>query len=415
MLKQISKFIFLFIVAFCISQAGGWTSVFATEGARTYMGFSGITPTSAWPFEGGRGRDGTDNVTGAQGRYAWGVYNFASTQTDISYFGVQFNKYDSSNTNLGKSCVGLTTFNSDPGMDKFTLYKVDSLSTANLNKDLFDQSSTAFSAAIGTTIFPFGGPLYFANSTMDDGTCRYHAISNVSSGSYDPDSPTQPAFTIPSGNYLVVMSNGFSSTGVGFSGGSYHYSLNGDYTHGLTAKMIIPVSGTSFGASVNKKMVTADTNDAVVDNLNWYLGKSDTEIVPGGDPETFSCNPFVNDISTVFLNPAFSFLGCVKSAMTYVFAPSSESLDQFSTLNLSDREPFSYLYDIGNAYDELYSNSGSREYAVQATTTIGTFHFISASQINAIPYTSTIKTILGYLLWFFTGMFIYRIVLRVHE
>lgn len=423
MTKKIIKIISFFIVAFCISQAGGWTSVFAFEGARTYMGFSGITAETAFPYEGGRARDTTQNTVNKQGRYAWGVYNFTATQTDISYFGVQYNQFAVDDDEaFGKWCGDLTGVPQQAGYDSFILYKTDGMDLNALDSDMFDQSSAYFSAEVGVTIFPFGGPLYFANSVMNDGTCRYHAISQTNGGTaYDPEDPTQPPFTIPAGHYLVMMNNQPGTNGfIGSGGEDYYYTLNGDYTHGYTQRMLVGFTG---GVAVNYnsgtpdewRMLTADVNDGGPDNLNWYLGKTDTEIVPG-DTETVSCNPFINDISTVFLNPSFSFLGCVKSAFTWAFIPTEESMNQFSTLTLSNSEPFSYVYDIGNAYDELFSNTGSMEYAVSADTdALGTINFISASQISAIPYSSTIKTILGYLLWFFTGMFIYRILLRVHD
>ena len=73
------------------------------------------------------------------------------------------------------------------------------------------------------------------------------------------------------------------------------------------------------------------------------------------------------------------------------------------------------MYDVGNVFNELFANPGSMSYAVSASTPIGTINFISASAISAVPYASTIKTILGYMLYFFTAMTIYRLLLRVHN
>ena len=102
-----------------------------------------------------------------------------------------------------------------------------------------------------------------------------------------------------------------------------------------------------------------------------------------------------------------------KQLLSWAFLPSDASLHQFTTLTLEDSLPFSYVYDVGNLFDELFANGGSMEYAVSASTPLGEIDFISASQISAVPYASTIKTILGYMLYFFTAMTLYRIITRI--
>lgn len=105
----------------------------------------------------------------------------------------------------------------------------------------------------------------------------------------------------------------------------------------------------------------------------------------------------------------------LKNVFKWLFTVSPATLNQFSNLSLSTKTPFSYLYDVGTIFNELFANSGSMSYAVSASTPIGTINFISASAISAVPYASTIKTILGYMLYFFTAMTIYRLLLRVHN
>lgn len=106
----------------------------------------------------------------------------------------------------------------------------------------------------------------------------------------------------------------------------------------------------------------------------------------------------------------------LKNFASWMFTVPDSTLQSFSALTLENSLPFSYLYDVGNLYDELFANSGSMEYAVSANTgAFGEIDFISASQISAVPFASTIKTILGYLMYFFTAMTLYRMLLRSHS
>jgi hypothetical protein len=103
-------------------------------------------------------------------------------------------------------------------------------------------------------------------------------------------------------------------------------------------------------------------------------------------------------------------------AAEYLVRPDSDSVSQFKTLTLSHSAPFSYLYDVPVLFQELFANTGSMAYSVSVNTgALGTISFISASQISAVPYSATIKLLLGYLLYFFTGMTLYRMLLKTHD
>jgi len=112
----------------------------------------------------------------------------------------------------------------------------------------------------------------------------------------------------------------------------------------------------------------------------------------------------------------FDFACYIQNAFTWAFIPSDTSLMQFSSLTLENSIPFSYLYDIGTIFNELYANGGSSSYSVSADTgVLGTITFISPTLISNVPFASTIKTILGYILYFLTAMTLYRLLLRSHS
>lgn len=112
----------------------------------------------------------------------------------------------------------------------------------------------------------------------------------------------------------------------------------------------------------------------------------------------------------------------LKNAVVWLFYPTDDSTTQFSNLTLRNSFPFAYVYQVGDLRNELFNASSS-----SATTTVSvsipsmsgsgttTLTFLSASMINAVPYTSTIKTILGWLLWLMLIEYVYYRTIRVHD
>jgi len=113
----------------------------------------------------------------------------------------------------------------------------------------------------------------------------------------------------------------------------------------------------------------------------------------------------------------------LKDMISYFFRPSPTSIAQFQTLGetLKTKAPFSYAYDTNNLRQELFSASTTASTTIsvstkfipgQGTTTIT---FLSASMLNAVPYSGTVKTVLGWILWLFAIEYIYYRVLRSHD
>jgi len=102
-----------------------------------------------------------------------------------------------------------------------------------------------------------------------------------------------------------------------------------------------------------------------------------------------------------------SLTGCLKNAALWLFYPTPASTAQFKTIQLKDRAPFSYAYDIGTIRNELFTATPSATSTITASTTIGSITLLSAAQLSAVPYASTIKTVLGWLMWFFAAELIW--------
>lgn len=108
-------------------------------------------------------------------------------------------------------------------------------------------------------------------------------------------------------------------------------------------------------------------------------------------------------------------VGCyLENVISWTFGVSDSTLQSFNNLTLRNSLPFSYIYDLGNIYEELFSN-GESDLDITITTGIGDITLISATQISNIPMANTIRTILGYLIYFFTIMTIYYRVIKVHD
>jgi len=103
--------------------------------------------------------------------------------------------------------------------------------------------------------------------------------------------------------------------------------------------------------------------------------------------------------------------GCLTNSMLYLFYPSTQSITEIYDLydTLSTKFPFAYFTDFNDSISGLYTGSQT------ATSTItvpfgdfGNITLISASQISAVPFTSTVRSLLGALIWLMLAATIYR-------
>jgi len=114
-------------------------------------------------------------------------------------------------------------------------------------------------------------------------------------------------------------------------------------------------------------------------------------------------------------------IGCyIKNAFVWLFYPTDSSIEQFTSLTLEGKFPFAYAYELGDVYEELFDSGTMASSSISvtipwvagATTTIT---FLSASMITAVPFSSTIRTILGWVLWIMLAFLVYRQTLGAHD
>jgi len=122
---------------------------------------------------------------------------------------------------------------------------------------------------------------------------------------------------------------------------------------------------------------------------------------------------------------AISFAGTfhLSDCIGYLVSPSTGStspLSQLQSVSLAHAFPFAYMYQLGDIRQALFNatNTASSSLSVSIPWFGGTTHeftFISVAMLEAVPYASTIKTILAMLLWLMLAEFVYYKVIRVHD
>lgn len=141
--------------------------------------------------------------------------------------------------------------------------------------------------------------------------------------------------------------------------------------------------------------------------INFGLG---TTTISTSTRETFVGAPQPLDCSTLDI-------GChIKNALVWLLYPSEESLEQFHNLTLETKWPFSYAYEVGNLREELFTSvqTGTTTISVDVPH-FGRLTFLSKALLEAVPYSSTIKIILGWIIWFMLMEYIYLRVIKVHD
>lgn len=118
-----------------------------------------------------------------------------------------------------------------------------------------------------------------------------------------------------------------------------------------------------------------------------------------------------------------SLVGCIKNAGVWLFKPDKDVIENFKSLNevLPTKLPFSYAYDINEMRKELFESNATGTTSISLTFKIipgqgtSTLELISKSKLEAVPFANTVKTILGFILWFLAIEYIYYRVLKSHD
>jgi len=275
----------------------------------------------------------------------------------------------------------------------------------------------------------FQSPPYTActQSVLD----MYFQISD--GGAIAQDIPYASGINILTPEYNQIIDSPYN---VNFSGTySYVNGLNnmGDYdtlrfvltnnntitNYDLTAEDIT-ITGSPQEGSFNFDFIVA--TDSVYSFKAYFWNSTDSSIpyyysnnitfstgtggglTPSGTPQ-YTCN------NSALFGDMICFL---KNFATWLFLPSQTTLARFGTLTLENSFPFSYIYDMGVLYDDAFNQSAS-SFDITIPFGSGTITLLSTAKLNAVPFQGLVRTILGAICLFFTAMFIYRKIIKVHD
>lgn len=113
-----------------------------------------------------------------------------------------------------------------------------------------------------------------------------------------------------------------------------------------------------------------------------------------------------------------SITGCLKNAGIWLFYPSPDSIEQFKSLpeGLKEKFPFVYAFQTNTLLQELFNASSTASSSIGVNVPhFGDIEFLSRTKIEAVPYSNTVKTILGYIAWLMAIQYVYYRVIRSHD
>jgi len=125
-------------------------------------------------------------------------------------------------------------------------------------------------------------------------------------------------------------------------------------------------------------------------------------------------NPSVDDAQSCDDTSGIGWAIC--TTVVFLFVPSDNAIEDFSGLyaTLSTKFPFAYFTDFNDSVSAVFTNPTTHAMALSVPFgPFGDIDLISAEQIEAVPLTSTIRTLLGALIWLMLGVTIYRRTYRI--
>jgi len=164
----------------------------------------------------------------------------------------------------------------------------------------------------------------------------------------------------------------------------------------ITKNTALTLGTTYYAQAVVQVTNSFGTNLAVSPIISFTIG-----IPTAGGVDPSSCN-------------SFDLICYIQAGANWLFVPSQASLDNFKNLTLENSFPFSYLYDMGDLYDETFDQS-AEDFEITIQLLGNDFTLISTDMLEAISFQSLVRTIMGAIALFLTGLFMYRKIVKIHD
>jgi len=145
-----------------------------------------------------------------------------------------------------------------------------------------------------------------------------------------------------------------------------------------------------------------------------YISKEYSfSFVANGDVSRVSLGGFRTGASSTCAS-SDTWSGGLCHAGLLLFVPSEESLALLGNKyeELQGTFPFVYAFEAQDLMETLFTAT-STDAGIVASTTLGTITFINRAKLEAVPYSSTFRTIIGYGMWLAFLWGAYRRVVRI--
>jgi len=167
-------------------------------------------------------------------------------------------------------------------------------------------------------------------------------------------------------------------------------------TANITKNTTLVLGTTYYAQAVVQVTNSFGSNIAVSPIISFTIG-----IPPTDETDAGSCG-------------SFDLICYIKAGAIWLFGISNESLERFDNLTLENSFPFSYLYDMGNLYDDAFNQSAD-DFSIEIPFGSGTLVLLSTDALEAISFQSLVRTIMGAICIFMTAMLLYRKVIKIHD
>lgn len=102
---------------------------------------------------------------------------------------------------------------------------------------------------------------------------------------------------------------------------------------------------------------------------------------------------------------------CFYNFGNFLFVPSEYQINSFLEIatTVKSKFPFAYAYDFYEVSSVLYNSSTTQNVALTLPFgDLGSTTIISTAQLEAVPFASSLRTLIGALLWLMFGFLVYR-------
>ena len=181
----------------------------------------------------------------------------------------------------------------------------------------------------------------------------------------------------------------------------------------------------------SKTYDVSPNSSTIINYVDTTLGElasasTDPFIYESGKKYTFNVVISSELISEVFNLSGFIFYNTegicgldiicyIKEGAEWLFIPTEQSINNFGNLTLANSFPFSYIFDMGNLYDEAFNHTAQSFNIAIAFGSFGDITLISSAKLQAVPFQGLVRTILGAILIFGTAMLLYGKIIGVHD